>query len=129
QFEFVAPSSILQWTGATDAGGATDDPQRDFAFQFRLFHGLTPQTETSCFYFWSVANGYRQNEPEATEQLYREIAPTFVEDREMVEAQQARLSELGEPGLVNIVSDSNRVTMRRFMDRLMAQDNDTMAAV
>jgi len=43
------------------------------------------------------AIGYRQNEAEATEQLYREIAPTFVEDKEMVEAQQALLSELGEP--------------------------------
>jgi len=26
-----------------------------------------------------------------TEQLYREIAPTFLEDKEMVEAQQSRL--------------------------------------
>ena len=56
--------------------------ERDFRFQFRLFHGLTPETETSCFYFWSAANGYRQNEPEATEQLYREIAPTFLEDKD-----------------------------------------------
>jgi len=27
----VAPNTILQWTGATDAGTATDNPQRDFA--------------------------------------------------------------------------------------------------
>ena len=93
EFEFVAPNTILQWTGATDAGTATDNPQRDFRFQFRLFHGLTPETETSCFYFWSAANGYRQNDPEATEQLYREIAPTFLEDKEMVEAQQRRLDD------------------------------------
>jgi hypothetical protein len=38
---------------------------------------------------------FRQNEPEATEQLYQEIAPTFVEDRVMVETQQARFSEFG----------------------------------
>jgi hypothetical protein len=73
--------------------------KRGGGFQFRLFHRLTPETATSCFYFWSVANGYRQNEP----QLYREIAPTFVEDRVMVEAQQARL---GETGLVDIASDA-----------------------
>ena len=109
EFEFVAPNTISQWTGATDAGTATDNPQRDFRFQFRLFHGLTPETETSCFYFWSAANGYRQNDPEATEQLYREIAPTFLEDKEMVEAQQRRLDELGEQGLVDIASDANRI--------------------
>jgi phenylpropionate dioxygenase-like ring-hydroxylating dioxygenase large terminal subunit len=120
EFEFVAPSSVLQWTGATDAGsGATPE---DFAFKFRLFHGLTPETETSCFYFWSAANGYRQNEPEATEQLYREIAPTFLEDQEMVEAQQARLSEFGESGLVDIASDATRMTMRRLVDRMIAAE-------
>ncbi len=128
EFEFVAPSSVLQWTGATDTGTATADPQRDFRFQFRLFHGLTPETETSCFYFWSVANGYRQNEPAATEQLYREIAPTFVEDREMVEAQQARLDEFGETGLVDIASDANRMHMRRMVERLIAEEQSSLAA-
>ena len=128
EFEWVAPSSVLQWTGAADAGTGTAEGNREGGFQFRLFHGLTPETETSCFYFWSCANGYRQNEPEATEQLYREIAPTFVEDKTMVEAQQARLSELGEQCLVNIVSDTNRVIMRRFIDRLIAQENGALAA-
>jgi len=109
-------------------GGYRDGDTSNSKLAFRLYHGLTPETETSCFYFWSCANGYRQDEPEATEQLYREIAPTFVEDKEMVEAQQARLGELGEPGLVNIVSDTNRVIMRRFIERLMAQDNGALAA-
>jgi vanillate O-demethylase monooxygenase subunit len=128
EFEFVAPSTILQWTGAADAGTATDNPQRDFRFQFRLFHGLTPETETSCFYFWSAANGYRQNDPEATEQLYREIAPTFLEDKEMVEAQQRRLDELGEQDLVDIASDANRMHMRRMVERLIAGEQSTVAA-
>jgi vanillate O-demethylase monooxygenase subunit len=128
EFEWVAPSSVLQWTGAADVGTGAYEGNREGGFQFRLFHGLTPETETSCLYFWSVANGYRQDEPEATEQLYREIAPTFVEDKDMVEVQQARLSELGEHGLVNIVSDTNHVTMRRFIERQLARENGAMAA-
>jgi phenylpropionate dioxygenase-like ring-hydroxylating dioxygenase large terminal subunit len=128
EFEWVAPSSILQWTGAGDVGTGAEQDRDGVGFQFRLFHGLTPETETSCFYFWSCANGYRQTEPEATEQLYREIAPTFVEDQAMVEAQQARISELGESGLVNIASDTNRVIMRRFLERLLAEENGALAA-
>jgi vanillate O-demethylase monooxygenase subunit len=128
EFEFVAPSSVLQWTGATDAGTGAEGRGREGGFQFRLFHGLTPETDTSCFYFWSVANGYRQNEPEATEQLYREIAPTFVEDRVMVEAQQARLSEFGESGLVDIASDATRMHMRRMVERLIAAEQSDIAA-
>ncbi len=128
KFEFVAASTVLQWTGAADAGSDYADPERDFRFQFRLFHGLTPETETSCYYFWSVANGYRQNEPAATEQLYQEIAPTFVEDKTMVEAQQTRLGEFGEQGLVDIASDANRMHMRRMVERLIAEERPALAA-
>ncbi len=128
EFEFAAPSSVLQWTGAADVGTGAPEGRREGGFQFRLFHGLTPETETSCLYFWSVANGYRQNEPEATEQLYREIAPTFVEDRVMVEAQQARLSEFGDAGLIDIASDATRLRMRRILERMMAEDENALAA-
>ncbi len=75
-----------------------------------------------------MANGYRQNEPEATEQLYREIAPTFVEDRVMVEAQQARLGEFGDTGLVGIASDATRMQMRRIIERLIAAEQTDLAA-
>ena len=125
-FEFIAPSTILQWTGASDAGSGIDPG--DFPFKFRLFHGLTPETETSCFYFWSAANGYRQNEPAATEQLYGEIAVAFLEDRDMVEAQQARLTEFGEDGLIDIASDATRMTMRRHIDRMIGAERQQQAA-
>jgi len=127
EFEYVAPGTILQWTGADDVGSAKAGTP-DCPFQFRLFHGLTPETETSCFYFWSIANGYRQNDPSATEQLYGEIAPTFIEDKEMVEWQQERLSEFGEAGLTDIASDANRVHMRRLMERLIAAEETRAAA-
>lgn len=125
-FEFVAPATILQWTGATDAGSGVEPD--DFAFKFRLFHGLTPETETTCFYFWSAANGYRQNEPETTEQLFGEIAVAFLEDAAMVQAQQARIGEFGEGGLVDIASDATRMTMRRHVDRMIAAEQRQEAA-
>jgi len=128
EFEWIAPGSVLQWTGAKDVGTGAYEGKRDGGFQFRLFHGLTPETETSCFYFWSACLGYRQNEPEALEQFYREVAPTFLEDKEMVEAQQARLTELGEATLVDIAADANRMTMRRFLDRMIADENGERAA-
>jgi phenylpropionate dioxygenase-like ring-hydroxylating dioxygenase large terminal subunit len=125
-FEYVAPATVLQWTGATDAGSGKDPD--DFEFKFRLFHGLTPETDTSCFYFWSAANGYRQDEPATTEQLFGEIAFAFREDAAMVEAQQARLSELGEDGLIDIASDATRMTMRRHVDRMIAAERQQQAA-
>ena len=59
EFEFVAPATVLQWVGAVDADtGAYDQGKRDGGFSMRIFHALTPETETSCLYFWSTLNGF-----------------------------------------------------------------------
>ena len=36
--------------------------------------------------------------------------------------------QLGEQGLVDIASDANRMIMRRFIDRLIAEESRTQAA-
>ena len=127
EFEYVAPATVLQWSGAVDANtGAYDKGQREGGFAIRLFHGLTPSTETSCYYFWSGCNGYRQDDPQATVDLYNELEVAFKEDATIVALQQARLSEFGEEKLINIAADAARVHMRRLGDRL--RERETAAA-
>jgi vanillate O-demethylase monooxygenase subunit len=129
EFEFIAPSTIIQWSGALDAGtGAYDQGKREGGFSLRIFHSLTPETDTSCFYFWSTANGYRQDDPAATEQLFQEIGTAFTEDKRVVEGQQARLTELGEQGLVDIQNDAARLHMRRVVERRIAEEGARVAA-
>ena len=123
EFEFVAPASVLQYVGATDAGtGAYDRGIREGGFQLRIFHGLTPATATSSYYFWSGANGYRQHDPQATIDLHGELVKAFNEDVRIVGLQQSRLSEFGEEPLINIVADGARVHMRRVMEKLLAKE-------
>ena len=95
---------------------------RGSPLEFRLFHGLTPETDTSCFYFWSAANGFRQDEPAATEQFFDQVAAAFLEDKTVVEGQQPRLTELGETALVDIATDAARLHMRRTVERLLAEE-------
>lgn len=129
EFEFIAPSSIVQWSGALDVGrDAQGNRDQDGGFSLRLFHGLTPETESTCLYFWSTCNGYRQDEPEATEQLFEEIAFAFKEDKQIVEAQQDMLNATGEGRLVDIVSDAARVHMRRTLDRLQQTEEPQTAS-
>jgi phenylpropionate dioxygenase-like ring-hydroxylating dioxygenase large terminal subunit len=127
RFEFVAPGSVLQWTGAGEVGAYRDGDTSNSKLQFRLFHGLTPETETSCFYFWSSANGFRQDDPTATQQLFDQVGAAFLEDKAVVEGQQARLAELGEGGLVDIVTDAARLHMRRTVQRLLAEEQPPQA--
>ena len=127
-FEFIAPGSILQLSAADEAGAYANGLTERSKIQFRLFHGLTPETDTTCFYFWSTANGFRADDPATTEKLFNEIAAAFLEDKAIVEGQQARLHELGQPGLVDITTDAARLHMRRKVDRLIAEETRAMAA-
>ena len=114
--------SILQWTGAAEAGAYCEGDTSGSPLEFRLFHGLTPETDTSCFYFWSAANGFRQDEPAATEQFFAQVAAAFLEDKTVVEGQQLRLMELGETALVDIATDAARLHMRRTVERLLEEE-------
>jgi vanillate O-demethylase monooxygenase subunit len=122
RFEFIAPGSILQWTGAAETGAYREGDTSGSPLEFRLFHGLTPETDTSCFYFWSAANGFRQDEPAATEEFFAQVAAAFLEDKTVVEGQQLRLTELGETALVDIATDAARLHMRRTVERLLEEE-------
>ncbi|MGH6989606.1 MAG: Rieske 2Fe-2S domain-containing protein, partial [Stellaceae bacterium] len=127
EFNWVAPSNVLQWNGAKDAGTGAYEGNRDGGFQFRVFHGLTPETETSCHYYFATANHWAPRYDAASDQFFRESRETFLEDKTVIDGQQARLSEFGEDWLVDIVSDATRVRMRRILDHMLA-DEQKLAA-
>jgi vanillate O-demethylase monooxygenase subunit len=127
EFEYVVPSSVLQWTGALEAGrGAKDDREQTGGFNLRLYHGATPKTETSCYYFWTPLNGYKPKDQAATKTLHKEIAFTFNEDLEFLESQQACMAASMGDTFVNIKHDVARLPARRAIERMIRTE---MAAI
>jgi vanillate O-demethylase monooxygenase subunit len=128
-FEFVAPASVIQWTGALPVGrGAEQNRDQPGGFSLRMYHGGTPETHGSCHYFWTGANGYRQSEPEATVQLYNELAATFREDIAFLEGQYERIMAEPDRPLVDVKHDSARIAMRRAVERMIRDENKTPSA-
>lgn len=115
KFEYVAPATVIQNNGAIDVGRGARENQDQPGLHFQLIHHATPETETSFHYFFSVANGYRQDEPAATKQLFDESLPTFKEDKAIMEVQQARLDR--DPGrtLVSIKADKALYLARKHL--------------
>ena len=121
-FEWLAPSNVRQWTGAKDAGTGAYEGNTEGGFQFRVFHALTPETATSCHYYFATANHWAPDDDAASDLFFRDSYETFLEDKRVVELQQDRLTEFGEDWLVDIVSDATRVRMRRQLDRMLEQE-------
>jgi len=80
-------SHVLVWTGAMDAGtGELTDPARQ-GFHMRGFHGVTPETETSAHYFWTIATNPHADREDVTQLVVDQTAATFEEDKVVIEAQ------------------------------------------
>jgi phenylpropionate dioxygenase-like ring-hydroxylating dioxygenase large terminal subunit len=127
RFEYVAPSTVIQNNGAIDVGKDARNNQDQPGLQFQLIHHATPETETSFHYFFSVANGYRQDDPAATEQLFTESYPTFLEDKVIMEAQQARIDREPERDLVPIVGDKALFAARRALRKMIQSERKDVA--
>jgi vanillate O-demethylase monooxygenase subunit len=127
EFEYIAPGVVVQWSGALQVGkGAQADRNKD-GFHLRIFHAATPETDNTFFYFWSTANGYRQHDPQATEDMYNEIYPTFIEDKVIMEAQQTRIDLDPARELVGIRADTALATARVALGRMLAAEQKGFA--
>ena len=129
EFEYVMPSSIVQWSGALETGReAMQNRDQKGGFSLRLYHSITPKTESSCYYFWTPLNGYKPQEEEATKVLHKEIAITFDEDVIFLESQQACMAATLEQNFVNIRHDSARVRARRALEQMINEELAAKAA-
>jgi phenylpropionate dioxygenase-like ring-hydroxylating dioxygenase large terminal subunit len=123
EFELVAPSNVLQWSGGIDAGNGAEDPaKRVGGVQIRIFHGITPETDTTSFYFWSAAHGHCTEDPMVTERMYQDIDVTIKEDAVVLGEQEKNLTRYPDRDYVDIEADNARLQARRYIERRIADE-------
>jgi phenylpropionate dioxygenase-like ring-hydroxylating dioxygenase large terminal subunit len=121
QFEYVAPGSVLQFTGAVNAGDY-EKGIRHGHHHLRAIHTFAPETERTCFYFYSFIDGFR-GDGAATNTVMAEPA-VLREDANLIEQQQLRLEGYDMGRLTAIPSDVARVHMGRFLERKIAEEHE-----
>ncbi|WP_370679845.1 Rieske 2Fe-2S domain-containing protein [Comamonas sp. GB3 AK4-5] len=112
------PSHVCIWTGAMDQGAdRLDNPQRE-GFHMRGFHGVTPETETSSHYFWTIATNPHPQMQDPTQLVIEQTAATFAEDKVVIEAQFRNQQRFGVRPVVDIHVDVGPNRARRVIERL-----------
>jgi vanillate O-demethylase monooxygenase subunit len=112
------PSHVRIWTGAMDAGsGRLDDPLRE-GFHMRGFHGVTPETEHSAHYFWTIATNPHPDMQDTTRLVIDQTAATFEEDKVVIEAQFRNQQRFGARPVIDIHVDAGPNRARRVIHRL-----------
>lgn len=114
-------SHLRIWTGAADAGTESlDDPQRG-GFHMRGFHGVTPETETTSHYFWTMATNPKDNREAIAAKVVEQTVLTFDEDKGVIEAQYQNMLEFADRPMVDIHVDVGANRARRIIEQLRQQ--------
>lgn len=111
-------SHLRIWTGAVDVNtDALEDSDRG-GFHMRGFHGVTPETETTSHYFWTIATN-PVNDPEATlSKVVEQTMMTFDEDKVVIEAQYKNMLRFGARPMVDIHVDVGANRARKIIEQL-----------
>lgn len=112
--------------GACDVNTGAYEGKRSHGFMFANIHGITPETETSTHYIWSIATN-APRETGAPEVLFEQILSTIQEDEAVLEMQQARISETPHAKFVGIASDGAVNQGRRLLSALHEIEHSSQA--
>jgi vanillate O-demethylase monooxygenase subunit len=111
------------WTGAMDAGsGRFDDPERE-GFHMRGLHGVTPETDTTTHYFWTIATNPHPDKQDVTQLVVDQTAATFEEDKVIIEAQWRNQQRFLVRSQIDIHVDVGPNRARRVIDSLVRQSH------
>lgn len=86
---------------------------------------ITPETETSHWYFWGMARNFKVEDAALTDKIRQGQSGIFSEDLEMLERQQKNLDRHKDRKLLKLNIDAGGVRSRMMIDRAIAAEGET----
>jgi vanillate O-demethylase monooxygenase subunit len=124
---YTPPSHVMIEVGVALAGQGGYEAPKDQKVYSIVVDFITPETETSMWYFWGMARNFRAGDKALTAQIRDGQGKIFAEDLEMLERQQANLSRWPERDLLKLNIDAGGVQARKVIERLAAQERPAQA--
>jgi vanillate O-demethylase monooxygenase subunit len=122
---YLPPSCVFIDVGVALAGAGGAQAPADQRVSAVVVDFITPETETSMWYFWGMARQFQPGDAALTDLIRAAQATVFAEDLEMLERQQANLTHWPERRLLNLNTDAGGVMARKHLDRLLEAERST----
>ncbi len=126
---FTPPSQVMIEVGVAHAGHGGHEAPADKKASSIVVDFITPETETSIWYFWGMARNFNIEDATLTATIRDGQAAIFREDVGILEAQQRNLTEQPDRHLMRLNIDMGGFEARRILERLVAEEqNDLLRA-
>jgi vanillate monooxygenase len=119
---FYPPSHVMIEVGVALAGRGGYNAEPQYKASSIVVDFITPETETSMWYFWGMARNFNVKDKNLTAQIREGQGKVFSEDTEVLESQQRNLLQYPDRRLLMLNIDAGGVQSRRIIDRLIAQE-------
>jgi len=110
------PSVVYFDIGCAKTGTGAPQGDRSQGISMWTNHLLVPETETSTHYMFCYARNFCLNDESTTKLLYEGSRATYIEDKEMLEAQQKMLNGGTLERTVDINIDAGPLQFRRMLN-------------
>jgi phenylpropionate dioxygenase-like ring-hydroxylating dioxygenase large terminal subunit len=114
-----APATVYMDVGCAKTGTGAPEGDRSQGISIWSTHLVTPETDESCHYHFCFARNFALDDPEMSRMLFEGSRATFLEDKDMLEAQQRNLQGGALDGLIHINADAAQLQARRMLDELV----------
>jgi phenylpropionate dioxygenase-like ring-hydroxylating dioxygenase large terminal subunit len=125
---FEPPSQVTIDILTNEYGKLYGDPADRLNRRIMIYDSMTPETDTSCHYFWAIARDFCIDDPKQTEIGLRATSAAFLEDKLMLEAEQRIIDLDPAAPQIDLAGDTGGLQARRILERLLAEERDTTAA-
>jgi vanillate O-demethylase monooxygenase subunit len=120
---FEAPGTVNIDVGVAPTGTGAPEGDRAQGVNGYVLNTMTPETETTCHYFWAFVRNHRLTEQRLTTEIREGVARIFHEDEVILEAQQRAMDENPDRVFYNLNIDTGAMWARRMIDRMVAQES------
>ncbi len=124
---FEAPCIVAGDVGVAPTGTGAPEGDRSQGVNGFFLASITPETATSCHYFWNFVRNYRTGDEELTAALNRahvnEGKGVYDQDVAFLEAQQKAIDKNPRQPFYNLNIDAGALWARRLIDRMIAAED------
>ena len=125
---YTPPSFVRLDIGAAPAGNGAKDGDRSAYPTTRNMNAITPETDKTTHYFWANAINYDLEDESLMEIDYRMVHDAFLEDLEIIEAQQENMDARPYARL-NMDGDTGGVEAMNVLEEAIVAEQGDLAEV
>jgi phenylpropionate dioxygenase-like ring-hydroxylating dioxygenase large terminal subunit len=119
---FEPPCTVTIDVGVAPTGTGAPEGDRSAGVNGYVLNTMTPETDTTCHYFWAFCRNYNIQDQGLTQWLREGVTRVFGEDEAILEAQQQAILDHPDKEFYNLNIDAGAMWARRMIDGMIAAE-------